>query len=268
MHFIRAGKGAPALVFVHGFACTHEDWKAQLDFFRRTNEAVACDLRGHGQTPGRPHECSIEHYGGDVAALVNNLELKSVVLIGHSMGCRVVLEAARLLPERTAGVVLVDGSRNATSDPEGAEAAARATVEKMGYAAFAETLFRQMFFTPSAEADAIVARAVKSSAEFGPHLWPRVSRWDAGQMDAAFDAVRAPVLAIQSTTRDLATLRRAPLKAGDTSPWVDYLRSRGARVEIVPGVGHFTMLEAPETVNRLIFREVTGVKLQAYNPPP
>jgi pimeloyl-ACP methyl ester carboxylesterase len=259
MHFIRAGKGAPALVFVHGFACTHEDWKAQLDFFRRTNETVACDLRGHGLTPGRPHECSIEHYGGDVAALVNNLELKSVILVGHSMGCRVVLEAARLIPERVAGIVLVDGSRNATSDPDGAEAAARATVEKMGYAAFAETLFRQMFFTPSAAADAIVARALKASAEFGPHLWPRVARWDAGSMDAAFDALRAPVLAIQSTTRDLATLRRAPLQAEGTSPWIDYLRSRGARVEIVPGVGHFTMLEAPETVNRLIEKGVRAL---------
>jgi pimeloyl-ACP methyl ester carboxylesterase len=265
MHFIRAGQGAPALVFVHGFACTHEDWKAQLDFFRRTNETVACDLRGHGQTPGRPHECSIEHYGGDVAALVSNLELKRCVLIGHSMGCRVVLEAARLIPERVAGIVLVDGSRNApggkSGDAEGAEAAARATVEKMGYAAFAETLFRQMFFTPSAEADAIVARALKASAEFGPHLWPRVSRWDAGSMDAAFDAVRAPVLAIQSTTRDLATLRRAPLKADGTSPWIDYLRSRGVRVEIVPGVGHFTMLEAPETVNRLIEKGVRAIFL-------
>src|SRR6266850_5543359 len=268
MHFIRAGKGAPPLVFVHGFACSSDDWRAQLEHFQKTNEVVACDLRGHGKTPGRPHECSIEHYGGDVAALVSNLELEKCILVGHSMGCRVVLEANRLIPDRVAGIVLVDGSRNATSDPEGAEAAARATVAKLGYAAFAETLFRQMFFTPSAQADAIVARAVKSSAEFGPELWPRVSRWDAGQMDAAFDAVRAPVLAIQSTTRDVATLRRAPLKAGDTSPWVDYLRSRGAKVEIVPGVGHFTMLEAPETVNRLIFREVTGVKLKAYNPPP
>ena len=212
---------------------------------------MACNLRGHGKTPGRPHECSIEHYGGDVAALVTNLELTRCILVGHSMGCRVVLEANRLIPDRVAGIVLVDGSRNATSDPEGAEANARATVERMGYPAFAETLFRQMFFTPSAQADAIVARAVKSSAEFGPQLWPRVSRWEAGQTDLAFDAVRAPVLAIQSTTRN-AQLQRAPMKPGDTSPWVDYLRSRGARVEIVPGVGHFTMLEAPETVNRLI----------------
>jgi pimeloyl-ACP methyl ester carboxylesterase len=251
MHFIRAGKGTPPIVFVHGFACSLEDWKPQLEHFQKTNEVVACDLRGHGQTPGRPHECSIEHYGGDLAALVNNLELAPCILVGHSMGCRVVLEANRLVPDRVAGIVLVDGSRNATSDPEGAEAAARATVERLGYAAFAETLFRQMFFTPSAQADAIVARAVKSSAAFGPELWPRVSRWDAGQMDAAFDAVRAPVLAIQSTTRN-AQLQRAPMKPGDTSPWVDYLRSRGAKVEIVSGVGHFTMLEAPETVNRLI----------------
>lgn len=251
MNFARAGSGSPPLVFVHGFACSLEDWRAQLDYFEKTNEVVACDLRGHGQTPGRPHECSIEHYGGDVAALVNNLELKGCILVGHSMGCRVVVEAARLAPERVAGIVLVDGSRNATSDPEGAEAAARATIEKLGYAAFAETLFRQMFFTPSAQADAIVARAVKQSAEFGPHLWPRVTRWDAGQMDAAFDALRCPVLAIQSTTRD-ASLKRRMLKAGETTPWLDYLKSRGARVEIVPEVGHFTQIEAPGEVNRLI----------------
>jgi pimeloyl-ACP methyl ester carboxylesterase len=251
MHFVRSGSGSPALVFVHGFACTHEDWRHQMRHFERTHEVVACDLRGHGRTPGRPHECSIEHYGGDVAALVNNLDLARVVLVGHSMGCRVVLEAARLLPERIAGVVLVDGSRNATSDPDGAEANAKATIEKSGYAPFAEMLFRQMFFTPSAQADDIVARALKSSAEFGPHLWPRISRWDAGAMDAAFDAIRAPVLAIQSTTRS-AQLKRGPMKPGDTSPWVDYLRLRGAQVEIVPDTGHFTMLEQPETVNRLI----------------
>jgi pimeloyl-ACP methyl ester carboxylesterase len=252
MHFVHSGKGAPPLVFVHGFACSLEDWRAQVEHFEKTNEVVACDLRGHGKTPGRPHECSIEHYGGDVAALVNNLELKDCVLVGHSMGCRVVLEAARLIPNIVAGVVLVDGSRNASSDPDGAEAMARAKIEENGYAAFAEMLFRQMFFTPSAQADAIVRRAVTSSAEVGPHLWPRMSRWDAASMDAAFDALRCPVLAIQSTTRDIETMRRRMLKAGEASAFLDYVKSRGARVEIVPDVGHFTQIEAPEVVNRLV----------------
>jgi pimeloyl-ACP methyl ester carboxylesterase len=167
------------------------------------------------------------------------------------MGCRVVLEAARLVPKRVSAVVLVDGSRNATGDPDAAEKTARETLEKLGYAKFAEALFRQMFFKPSAEADAIVARAVKSSAEFGPELWPRIARWDAGSMDAAFAAIKAPVLAIQSTTRN-AQLQRAPLRPGETSPWLDYLKSKGARTEIVPDTGHFTMLEQPERVNRLL----------------
>jgi len=251
VHFTRAGRGSPALVFVHGFACSLEDWHFQVEAFRGANEVIACDLRGHGKTPGRPHECSIEHYGGDVAALVSNLEIEQAILVGHSMGCRVVLEANRHITDRVAGLVLVDGSRNATGDPDAAEATARATIEKLTYPVFAETLFRQMFFKASAQADAIVARAVISSAEFGPELWPRVTRWDAGSMDAAFAALRAPVLAIQSTTRN-AQLQRTALKPGDTSPWLDYAKSKGAKVEIVPDVGHFTMLEAPDEVNRLI----------------
>jgi pimeloyl-ACP methyl ester carboxylesterase len=251
MHFVRAGRGAPPIFFVHGFACSHDDWHFQFEHFEKSHDVIACDLRGHGETPGRPQECSIEHYGGDVAALVMNLGLEDCILVGHSMGCRVVLEAARLVPKKVAGLVLVDGSRNAAGDPEAAEKSARATIDNLGYRQFAEALFRQMFFKPSAQADAIVARAVKQSAQFGPELWPRVTRWDAGSMDAAFAALRAPVLAIQSTSRN-AQLQRTPLKPGDTSPWLDYVKSKGARVEIVPDTGHFTQLEAPETVNRLI----------------
>ena len=251
MHFIQQGSGTPALVFVHGFACSLDDWRAQLRHFAQTHEVVACDLRAHGRTPGRPHECSIEHFGGDVAALVNHLALERCVLVGHSMGCRVVLEANRPIADKVAGVVLIDGSRLAERDPDAAEAAARAAIDKVGYPAFAEDLFRQMFLTASPTAEAIVRRAVDTSSAFGPALWTRMARWDAGSMDAAFAAVRSPLLAIQTTTRD-AALKRTALKAGQTSPWLDYVRSKGARAEVIPDTGHFPQIEAPETVNRLI----------------
>jgi len=258
MHFVGAGRGAPPLLFVHGFACTHADWRSQIDFFSKTNEVIACDLRGHGETPGRPHECSIAHYGGDVAALLNHLELNGCILIGHSMGTRVVLEANRLLvssrrPELVGGIVLIDGSRSGSGDPEAAEGAARAMIEKAGYNAFAENLFRQMFFSASPEADAIVARALRQSAQFGPLLWPSMARWDAAEMDPALAAVRSPLLAIQSTTRD-ARMRRSPLKAGQTTPYLDLIRSAvpGASIAVVPDTGHFTQIEAAGEVNRLI----------------
>jgi pimeloyl-ACP methyl ester carboxylesterase len=241
-------------VFVHGFLCSHADWKFQLEEFKKKHEVVACDLRGHGKTPGRPHEVSIEHFGGDVAALINNLELKNPVLVGHSMGCRVVLEAARLIPDRIAGIVLVDGSRFGTGDPAAAEAAARAQIEQAGYARWAEELFRQMFFQSTPATERLVARAVRQSAEIGGALWPRSARWDAGTLEPALAAVRAPVLVIQTTTRDAQTGKRGPMQPGQTSPYLELLKRKlpAVRIEVLPGLGHFPQLEAPDQVNRLI----------------
>lgn len=253
MHFIRSGQGAPALVFVHGFACSHEDWQAQLDAFSKTHEVVACDLRGHGRTPARPQECSIEHYGGDVAALVSHLELKQAVLVGHSMGCRVVLEAARLVPERIAGLVLVDGSRQGMGDAAEAERSARAALEAKGYAGFMRPFFEAMFLQKTPQAEAVVERALRLPEEIGAALFPRMARWDAGSMQAAVDAVRAPVLAVQCTYVNTER-KRVPIQPGDTTPWLDLLKARlkALQVEILGGLGHFPQLEAPQRLNPLI----------------
>jgi pimeloyl-ACP methyl ester carboxylesterase len=251
MHFIREGRGEPPLLFVHGFACAHADWRHQLDFFSSTQEVIACDLRGHGETPGRPPECTIEHYGGDVAALVNNLELSGAILIGHSMGCRVVLEAARLVPKRVRGLVLIDGSRQGSGDPAQAEALTRSAIVAAGYAQFSENVFRQMFLEWSPLAEEIFARVKRMPAETGTALWSNMVRWDATQLDAALDAVRVPLMAIQSTWIT-PERKRLPLVQGQSSPWLELLKSHAAQVHIVPNTGHFTMREAPERVNRLI----------------
>jgi len=253
MHFVRLGQGRPALVFVHGFACSHEDWNFQIKAFEKTREVVACDLRGHGATPGRPQECSIEHYGGDVAALLGNLDLSQAILVGHSMGCRVVLEAARLDPERIAGIVLVDGSRQGMGDPEAAERNAHAALEANGYAAFMRPFFEAMFLQKSAQSEAVVERAMRLPADIGSALFPRMARWDAGSMEAALDAVRAPLLAVQCTYVNTER-KRVPIQPGDSTPWLELLKDRvkDLEVEILSGVGHFPQLEVPDRLNRLL----------------
>ena len=182
---------------------------------------------------------------------MNNLELANAVLVGHSMGCRVVLEANRIAAERVAGLVLVDGSRQGSGEPAQAEALTRSAILASGYEKFAENVFRQMFFTWTAQADAALARMKRMPAETGIALWTSMVRWDVTALDAALAAVRAPLRVIQSTWIN-AERKRLPLREGESSPWLDLLRKITSDIHIVSGVGHFPQFEAPERVNRLI----------------
>ena len=264
MHFVRAGSGSPPLVFVHGFACAHDDWRAQLTFFSSLHDVLACDLRGHGATPGGAQDCTIAQYGVDVAALLASLELRGAVLIGHSMGCRVVLEAARRDPARVAGLVLLDGSMIGMGDPVQTQAVIRQVKAMPDFAGFAHGLFRQMFLQESELSRAIVARAMALPAQTGAGLYESLARWDVEHMRAALAAVRAPLLAIQSTSMN-AVRKRFPLQAGQSTPWLELLRSsvQGARIEIIPNAGHFPQIERAQEVNRCMAAFIAGIRAGA-----
>ena len=103
-----AGKGDPALVFVHCGGCERGFWDRQVAHFAAKHRVVALDLAGHGQSGGGRKDWTIAAFGQDVVSVVEALGLKRVVLIGHSLGGPVVLEAARRMPGRVAGLVLVD----------------------------------------------------------------------------------------------------------------------------------------------------------------
>ena len=107
----REGRGRPTIVFVHGFGCARSDWRAQVAHLRDRFETVAVDLGGHGTTPGSEAHEIIDTHGRDVAELLAELAIARAVLVGHSMGCRIVMHAMSEAPDRVAGLILVDGSR-------------------------------------------------------------------------------------------------------------------------------------------------------------
>jgi len=227
------------LVFVHGFACTHADWQPLAAHFGAAHPVFTPDLRGHGATHARPEDCSIETYGADIAALLEGKELKGAVLIGHSMGCRVVLQAYLNAPDRVAAVALIDGSFQGSRPPVATE----------DYPGFARALFEGMFLAPSELSKTIVERATRLPASVGAALLPRMARWDAENMERALAAVKVPLLVIQSTSLN-AERKRVALKAGESSPWLDLVQRNvpQARIEIIPGAGHFPQLEMPQIV--------------------
>ena len=102
------GEGTPALVFVHGWSCEKSYWKYQVPHFSKRYKVVTIDLAGHGESGSGRKDWTMEAFGKDVAAVVEKLDLHRVILIGHSMGGPVIIEAARQMPERVIGLVGVD----------------------------------------------------------------------------------------------------------------------------------------------------------------
>ena len=102
------GAGSPALVFVHGWSCDRGYWRGQLEPFSRRFKVVAVDLGGHRESGADRERWTIASFGADVAAVVEAEDLAPIILIGHSMGGDVILEAARRLKGRVAGLVWVD----------------------------------------------------------------------------------------------------------------------------------------------------------------
>jgi non-heme chloroperoxidase len=80
------GKGQP-VVFSHGWPLNSDAWDDQL-FFTASNgyRAIAHDRRGHGRSSQTWNGNDMETYASDLAALIQKLELKDVVLVGHSTG--------------------------------------------------------------------------------------------------------------------------------------------------------------------------------------
>jgi pimeloyl-ACP methyl ester carboxylesterase len=259
IHHVVTGQGRPPIVFVHGFGCAHADWDAQVACLSGRYQTVAVDLRGHGASPGEAADCSIERYGADVAEVMRALDLPPAVVVGHSMGCRVAVEAALQAPRWTAGLILVDGSQFAPA----MEAVLRERFAAPdGYAGMVAGLFRDMFTAKSdpAVAAAVGERAGRLPRAIGEKMLTDMQRYDVGRLAGSLAGLRVPVMAVQSTFSNEKRERR-PMTPGQTTPYLEMVRANvpSVRVEVIADTGHFPQLDESTRVNALIADFVGGL---------
>ena len=80
-------KDAQPIVFHHGWPLSADDWDAQLLFFVRNGyRVIAHDRRGHGRSAQVSDGHDMDHYAADAFAVVEALDLRHAVHIGHSTG--------------------------------------------------------------------------------------------------------------------------------------------------------------------------------------
>jgi len=102
------GSGTP-IVFSHGWPLSSDDWDAQMMFFLQHGfRVIAHDRRGHGRSTQVATGHDMDHYADDLAALVQHLDLKGAIHVGHSTGGgEVVRYLARHGESRAAKAVLI-----------------------------------------------------------------------------------------------------------------------------------------------------------------
>ncbi len=267
IHYERTGSGAQALVFVHGALCDHTDWAPQLAHFGPRLSTLALDLAGHGRSSATPGSIGVMQFADDLIALCGHLGLARVTLVGHSMGCRVLLETARRRPDLVGGLVFIDGAyltpsllgdksaaqRQALADA--ARARGVALYQDQGPRQRARRGFSQMFFDSRFDPvrDRMIARAEAMPEQVARELMPDFAAWDVLHLEDCLAGMRAPSLALACTYMNAAH-ERVSLEEGMRTPWLDALALHAPQAQVIrySGSGHFPMLEQPERVNREI----------------
>jgi len=239
------GAGEPALVFIHGWSCDSNYWREQLHAFDKKYTLVTVDLAGHGGTDGSRKEWSIARFGQDVATVLSAVPNKQIILVGHSMGGPVAIEAARLLKGRIIGIIGVD-----TFKSIGAPVPSRAQVDA-AIRPFEADFIGQ---TRSLVADHLFVK--------GSH--PQLAQKIAYDMSLSSPRVAVPVMRAvleYDFTEPLKDIS-VPIVAinSDLGEPVNEARIRKVlpkfRTVTLPGTGHFLMMEDPQRFNPALEAEV------------
>ena len=230
------GSGDPTIVFIHGGYADQTFWTEQMGALSERYQLVTLDLAGHGLSGSERELWSLDAFGEDVRAVVEALELESVVLVGNSLGGPVGLIAAKKLPEVTRGLIAVDTFQKADRDfsREAFEAYIQSLRED--FPATCEVMVRQLLLE-----------------ETDPDLYS----WIEGKM-CSFDPAIAPKIVNGFIDFDLEREfadAQVPIRAilGQTTP-LDLAGNRALRPDfeavVLEGCGHYPQLEKPQEFNQ------------------
>jgi pyruvate dehydrogenase E2 component (dihydrolipoamide acetyltransferase) len=241
IRYFERGEGGTPLVLVHGFGGDLNNWLFNHEALAAGRRVIALDLPGHGESSKTLQSGDLDELSGVVLALLDQLDINAVHLVGHSMGGAVSLNAARLMPQRIRSLTLI-GSAGLGAQINGSylkgfvDAANRNALKPQLVQLFsnAELVNRQML-------DDMLKYKRLEGVDIALRQLAGNLFKDGRQQADLRDVVQAghvPTLVIWGSDDAIIPASHA--------------EGLSARVEVLPGQGHMVQMEAAEQVNRLI----------------
>jgi non-heme chloroperoxidase len=250
LHVIDAGSagGAPALVLIPGWRMTASIWKGQIEAFSKTRRVIAIDPRSQGDSTKVAEGITPEQRARDLDAVLKELHLTSVVLLGWSQGVQDV--AAYVQAYGTAslkGVVLVDTAVSTGAAGITADAAAAADQLRMlsiytrAPKAFSEGMMRAIIKRPLSEAELsrLVVDSLKTPTAIGAAML--VADLYGVDRTPALAKLDRPTLVIASAASDELEAQRAMVG-----------RLPKGKLEVIADSAHAVFIDQPSRFNAIL----------------
>ncbi len=225
----------PAVLLVHGLGGTSNFYQVQADALAASHTVIRVDSAGAGRSPVSDG-ISVESHADDLAALLDALDIESAAVVGHSMGTLVVRSLAARYPAKVSALALLGAVREPAEAGRKAQHDRAAVLRDKGTAAVA----------PGVVANALSETTRRDKPEVAAFVRELIMRQDpegyARNCEALATATdpgpidpKLPLLLVTGSDD----------KVGPPEASTELADAHGnAVVEIVPGIGHWTALEA------------------------
>jgi 3-oxoadipate enol-lactonase len=237
-----AGSG-PLVLFLGGLGMTRNGFDPQLEALGSHNRCVAWDLPGFGASPLPAQGLSFTLLADAAADLIAVLGETRAHVAGLSMGGQIALHLALRHPGRVRSLALLDSSPAFGLDGTDPEAWKRLRLDALDAgetpAGMAERVLRSVM-APDADERAVATAVASMSRISTGGLRAAVECLPSHDVRERLGEIAAPTLVLVGEHDEETPLSYAEALAAGIA---------GARLQIIPGAGHITNLEAPEAVN-------------------
>lgn len=233
----------PAVLLVHGLGGTTNYYQPLADALRDRFTVVRVDSAGAGRSD-LSEDISVAHHADDLRAVLDELNIESAVAVGHSMGTLIVRELAARHPDRVAKMVLLGAVPVPGPDAQKAQHDRAALVRDEGTSGVAAAVVANALSQRTRDTQPLVSALVKELvAGQDPEGYARNCEALAGAGDPGPVSAELPLLLITGDED----------KVGPPQVSNDLAEGHpAAEVVILPGIAHWTALEAATDVNQHI----------------
>lgn len=252
LHYEDTGGDRPAIVFANSLGTDFRIWDKVVAGLGADHRIIRYDKRGHGLSQATPAPYAMSDHVNDLAALLDELKVRSAVIVGLSVGGVIAQGLAAVRPDLVRGLVLSNTAHKiGTTESWNARIA---TVEAGGLESIADNVMKLWFtdsFRAPSNAEFVGCRTMLVRTPLVGYVGTCAALRDSDLTEST-RALKVPVLCIAGD-RD-----------GSTPP--DLVRStadliRGAEFRIVADAGHIPCVEQPGAVTALLRQFLASARL-------